>query len=110
VSGYAIQHGHAVALGMLVEAEIGSALGVTRADSTRQIHQALQQARLPHEIVFTDTRPLVEATRSDKKARGGAVRYVLLERTGRVARTTSGEWTWEVPDDVVRSALTQFSV
>jgi 3-dehydroquinate synthase len=108
-SGYAIPHGHAVALGMLIESEIGKVLGVTQAGSVKDIYQALQHARLPHEIVFTDTAPLVEATRSDKKARQGAVRYVLLERTGRIARTGNGEWTWDVADDVVQGALAQFT-
>ena len=109
VSGYAIGHGHAVALGMLVEAGIGNALGVTQADSVKDVFQVLQRVRLPHEIVFTDTAPLLQATRSDKKARGGAVRYVLLERTGRIARTPEDDWTWEVPDDVVLKALRQFT-
>jgi 3-dehydroquinate synthase len=109
VSGYAIQHGHAVALGMLMEAEIGRAWGITHPDVTKDIYKALQRVHLPHEIVFTDTAPLIAATRADKKARAGAVRYVLLEKTGRVARTEQGEWTWDVTDDVVSDALRQFS-
>jgi 3-dehydroquinate synthase len=109
-SGYAIQHGHAVGLGMLIEAEVGNVLGVTNPHSTQDIYKALQRVRLPHEIVFTDVAPLVAATRADKKARSGAVRYVLLEQTGSIARTATGEWTWEVPDDVVSTALRQFSV
>jgi 3-dehydroquinate synthetase len=110
VSGYLVQHGHAVAAGMLIETEIGTAMGVTDSDTIRDIFQALQRLHLPHEIVFDDVAPLLEATGSDKKVRGGAVRYVLLERTGIVARTEDAEWTWTVPDDVVREALRQFSV
>jgi 3-dehydroquinate synthase len=110
LSGYAIQHGHAVALGMMMEAEIGTALGVTAAGTVQHIHRAVRAARLPHRIVFDDTGPTIAATRSDKKARGGAVRYVLLEKPGRVARSERGEWTWQVADDVVREALKQFSV
>jgi 3-dehydroquinate synthase len=110
VSGYRIPHGHAVALGMLVEAEIGTVMGVTEAHTTAAIHKALQRADLPHEIVFDDAAVVIDATRSDKKVRSGTVRYVLLEKAGNVARTEAGEWTWEVPDDVVREALRQFSV
>lgn len=109
VSGYAIQHGHGVALGMLIEAEIGNVLGITQPDSVKDIYHALQRAQLPHEIVFSDTAPLVEATRADKKVRNSTLRYVLLERTGAVARTPQGDWTWEVPDDVVIKALGQFA-
>lgn len=110
ISGYAIGHGHAVALGMLIEAEIGSVLGVTHPDTTKEIYHALQAARLPHEIVFDEIGPLLEATRADKKRRAGATRYVLLERAGRVARAADGNWTRVVPDDVIREALNQFSV
>ena len=109
-SNYAVPHGHAVALGMLIETEIGTALGVTDADSVKEIYHALQAVQLPHTIVVDEPEPLLAATRSDKKARQGAARYVLLERAGVVARTPAGEWTWEVPDDVVREALKQFSV
>ncbi len=110
VSSYRIPHGHAVALGMLVEAEVGTALGVTETHTTAAIHSALQRADLPHEIVFDDAAVVIDATRSDKKVRSGAVRYVLLEKAGSVARSDTGDWTWEVPDDVVREALRQFSV
>jgi 3-dehydroquinate synthase len=110
VSNYAVPHGHAVALGMLIESEIGTALGVTSADTVKHIYNVLQAVRLPHTIVIDDPGPLVEATRTDKKAREGRPRYVLLERAGRVARTPEREWTWVVPDDVVRAALKQFCV
>jgi 3-dehydroquinate synthetase len=95
---------------MLVEAEVGTALGVTETHTTAAIHSALQRADLPHEIVFDDAAVVIDATRSDKKVRSGAVRYVLLEKAGSVARSDTGDWTWEVPDDVVREALRQFSV
>jgi 3-dehydroquinate synthase len=110
VSSYKVQHGHAVAIGMLVEANIGNVLGVTNAETSNDIYNALQRARLPHEIALDEVAPLLTATSSDKKVRDGAVRYVLLERTGRVARTPAGEWTWEVPDAVIRDALRPFSV
>ena len=110
ISNYAVPHGHAVALGMLIESEIGTALGVTNPDTVKRIYHVLQAVRLPHTIVIDEPGPLVEATRLDKKARAGLPRYVLLERAGRVARTPEREWTWAVPDDVVREALKQFCV
>ena len=108
-SGYAVEHGHGVGLGMLIEAEVGNALGVTQPGSVQDIYRALQRVHLPHEIVFSDPAPLIAATRTDKKVRNRTVRYVLLEKTGAVARTPAGDWTWEVPDDVVIRALGQFA-
>ncbi len=110
MSEYQLQHGEAVGLGMMIEAEIGAVLGVTHERAAAEIASALMQAHLPDTIGFDNGLPLIEATASDKKVRGGAVRYVLLENIGKVARTERGEWTWEVPDDVVRTALRQFSV
>ncbi len=110
VSGYAISHGHAVALGMLIESEVGAVMGVSDAKSTGEIHGALQAARLPHHIVIDDASAVIAATQTDKKVRGGVVRYVLLERPGQIARSQHGEWTWQVTEDVVREAFKQFSV
>jgi 3-dehydroquinate synthetase len=95
---------------MLIEAEIGTALGVTESRTTSEIHLALQRVRLPHEIVFDDPAAVIEATKLDKKNRAGSARYVMLARAGSVALTTEGDWTWPVPDDVVRKALRQFAV
>lgn len=109
VSGYEIGHGDAVALGMLMEVEIGNALGVTAASAAATIMQALEEADLPFDIAFDEVDPIIEATRSDKKARAGTVRYTLLEKAGAVARSQTGEWTIAVADEVVRAALEQFS-
>ena len=110
LSHYEITHGQAVGLGMMIEAEIGVAMGVTHEHVTADIATALAHVRLPDSIVFHNGLPLIEATGHDKKSRSGEVRYVLLETVGKVARTEAGEWTWPVPDDVVREALRQFSV
>ena len=110
LSNFELQHGSAVGLGMMIEAEIGAVMGVTDEHATAAITGALHRARLPDSIVFDNGLPLIEATASDKKVRGGTVRYVLLESIGKIARTERGDWTWDVPDDVVSEALRQFSV
>lgn len=110
VSDYAVPHGHAVALGMLVEAQIGVAMGIAAADTPQRIRRALAAVRLPQELRDVDVRALLDATRTDKKRRAGAVRYVLLERAGRVARNPDDAWTWAVPDDVVTEVLTELAV
>ncbi len=110
VSDYTVPHGHAVALGMLIEAQIGVAMRVTAADTAGRIRRALAAARLPQELRDVDVQTLLEATRTDKKRRARAVRYVLLERAGQVARTPDDDWTWAVPDDVVKQVLTDAAV
>jgi 3-dehydroquinate synthase len=110
VLNYQIAHGTAVAIGMMAEAEIGVQVGVTQEHTAGDIGAVLDLVRVPSGMAIHEVEPWLEATRSDKKARAGAARYVLLEKPGNVARTESGEWTWAVPDDVVREALKQFCV
>jgi 3-dehydroquinate synthase len=103
---YAVRHGQAVALGMVAEAAIGEAAGITEAGTGRRIQEVLATCGLP-----VDHRPLpppealLRAARTDKKSRGGAVRYVLLLRLGRAARGSDGGWTHLVPDNAAEAVL-----
>lgn len=105
VSGYRIPHGFAVATGMVVEARIGERLGITRPGTADALAGLLRRFGLPTSLpAGTEADGLLAATRTDKKARAARVRYVLLERIGRVA-TAEGNWTFDVPDDVLRPVL-----
>lgn len=108
VSNYRLHHGHAVAIGMVVESEIGIELGVTDKHVSTEIRLAVQRARLPQETVIVEPGRLLEMTASDKKVRAGAVRYVLLERIGRVARGEDGSWSQPVPDAVAGQVIARF--
>jgi 3-dehydroquinate synthetase len=54
-----------------------------------------------------EARAALAFVRSDKKARQGRARYVLLERLGQVARAE--RWSREVPDEVVEGVLDRWS-
>lgn len=105
-AGYRLHHGHAVSIGMVVEAAIGEAAGITAkgtADSlTRICSQVGLPTRLPEGISEEE---VVQHTATDKKTRAGAVRYTLLTEPGKVARAPDGEWTHAVPTPIVRSSL-----
>jgi 3-dehydroquinate synthase len=103
---YRMSHGHAVSIGIVVEALIGEAMGVTVKGTARRIAHSLQALGLPFAVPDDiDRRSLIEHTRNDKKARRGRTRYVLLERIGAVARDSSHAWTWDVADSIVLGAL-----
>ena len=55
-----------------------------------------------------EARAALGFVRSDKKARKGRARYVLLERPGRVARAEM-KWSREVPDEVVEMVVDRWS-
>ena len=106
VSAYSIPHGPAVAAGMVVEARLGEALGVTEAGTAARVASLLGSLGLPSSPpAALEPGAVLEATRSDKKARRGTVRYTLVAGVGATARDGAGGWTHEVPDEAVLAAL-----
>jgi shikimate kinase/3-dehydroquinate synthase len=115
VTGYqTLLHGEAVALGMAVETRIGKRLGmiddasVARQDALLASLCPMRDSASPHDplSIFDgeekdtiDPVAVLEATRLDKKSRGGRVRWVLP--TG-VGSATARE---DVPDDLVLAVL-----
>ncbi|MDE3053118.1 MAG: 3-dehydroquinate synthase [Gemmatimonadota bacterium] len=105
LSGYALLHGEAVAIGMCVEAEIAERVGVARAGTADRIRAACAAAGLP------DRRPMdlaaeaiVAATHGDKKGRAGRAEYALPAAIGGMAFGDRG-WAAPVDDAVVLAAL-----
>ncbi|WP_425554445.1 3-dehydroquinate synthase [Georgenia daeguensis] len=83
--GYRWRHGDAVAVGMVFAAELARAAGVL-ADSVVARHRAvLGLLELPTTYAAGRWAELYEAMTHDKKVRGNALRFVVLED---VARTT----------------------
>jgi 3-dehydroquinate synthase len=108
VTGYAVPHGQAVAIGLVAEARIGERTGVTAAGTADRIERLLRAFELPVRIPgHVDPAALLDASRSDKKARAGMVRYTLLEAIGAVARRDGGGWTHPVPDADVAPVLVE---
>jgi 3-dehydroquinate synthase len=105
VSNYAMLHGECVAIGMLAEARIASAMRIAAPSLVDRVRAALDALGLPSSVprqMASDT--ILAATRTDKKARAGAVEYALLADVGQIAAADSGYGT-SVPDSVVVDAL-----
>ncbi|HWN74384.1 MAG TPA: 3-dehydroquinate synthase [Candidatus Udaeobacter sp.] len=93
------QHGEAIAWGMMCAALLGHEVAGTPADVvSRTVALVRQMGPLPP---WPDARPseLIDGMRSDKKARGGKLRFVLSKKLGQ-ARTFDG-----VPEKTVESVL-----
>lgn len=105
LSGFALRHGEAVAIGMAVEAAVAESVGVAEPGTADAVVAALTEVGLPTRRP-ADMTPadILAATRSDKKARAGAVEYALPERIGAMA-SAGGRWSVAVPDAAVLAAL-----
>ena len=103
-SDYQLGHGAAVAVGMLLEAQLGEELGVTEAGTESGLRNALATLGFDASSCgHVDVEKALSYLLSDKKARSGRPRYVLLRRLG---ETLEGDgWSREVPDDAVRDVL-----
>lgn len=103
-SGYAMPHGSAVALGMILEAEVGEAMGVTQAGTALALEGFANEAGLPTRVPpYASPQELMARTGTDKKNRDGALRFVLLKDLGEV---DPGEgWSHEVDPGLVQLIL-----
>ncbi len=82
-SGYRLAHGCAVAIGMVAEARICEALGITEAGTSDAIRVAVCAFGLPHDCdAFGRPERLLRLMRRDKKTRRGIVHLAHLPRIG----------------------------
>ena len=91
-------HGEAVGCGMVLAADLSRRLGLIADRDVRSVEHAVALAGLPPRIEGLSADAALQSMRGDKKAEGGAVRYIVLERIGRAVQRA-------VPDALVRETL-----
>lgn len=106
LSAYAVPHGYAVAIGMVAEAEIGAAAGITEQGTAAELRAILHGLGLPTALpAGLAPADILTAAATDKKARAARIRYALLVAPGTTAIDPSGAHTVEVDDEVALRAL-----
>lgn len=107
---YSMLHGDAVAIGMIVEAEIAERAGIAEVGTVEQLRQAVSAAGLPSVVPASVNHDhIISATHGDKKSRGGFVRYALPTRIGEMT-LGDGAWSVAIEDALVAEALNAHSV
>jgi 3-dehydroquinate synthase len=96
--GGAFEHGEAVAVGMVAEARLAERLGWIDSKPVDRLVALLRRFGLPVDAPGLDVDALIHAMGSDKKNRGGQIRFVLPRSIGEVELTAASE-----PD--IRAAL-----
>lgn len=81
VTHYEVQHGEAVAIGIVKAAKLSQKLGLIDGDLVGQIESILRQIGLPTDIDL-DPEAWYAAMSTDKKWKGGKSRFVLLKGLG----------------------------
>ncbi len=81
LSDFAISHGSAVAIGMLMAAKAAVVRGACTPDVPAHMEAMLRRYKLPTVCPYTASE-LAEAALSDKKRRGGTVTFILPKQLG----------------------------
>jgi len=95
-------HGEAVGAGMVMAAELSCRLGLVDAAFVARLTTLVQRAGLPVRGPVLDATDnagrYLELMRVDKKAEGGAIRFVLIDGPGQAVMRAA-------PDDLVRAVI-----
>jgi 3-dehydroquinate synthase len=104
VTGYAIPHGEAVALGLVAECTLAEDLGLAESGVAGRVSGLLRRLGLPVRLAQPlDQERVAAAMASDKKNRSARVRFALPSRLGGMEER--GGWTQEAPERALRQAL-----
>ena len=87
VSDFGVEHGHAIAIGMMVAAGIAEKLGFFDNNGLVRLKSLLGSAGLPTKMPGLDSDKIIQAMKHDKKITGGKVRFVLPKAIGEVFLT-----------------------
>jgi len=105
VSRFQVSHGRAVAMGLSVEAGISEKLGLMSVEDKNHLRLGLGTLALPQgPPPEMDAEDILEATKGDKKGRGGQPRYALAQRVGKMSVSSTG-YARPVPEDIVIGAI-----
>ncbi|MFC1987847.1 3-dehydroquinate synthase [Chloroflexota bacterium] len=87
VSDFKVQHGEAVAIGMIAEARIANKLGLLDNNTLTRLKNVIAGAGLPTKIPNLELERLIQAMKHDKKILQGRIKFVLPKSIGEVSIT-----------------------
>lgn len=101
LTGYkVVNHGEAVAIGMVAAGQIAVELGMWQKEETERQDALIQKAGLPTKLPDgVDIEAIIESLQLDKKVKAGKVRFILPTQIGVVTITD------EVRSDTIRKVL-----
>jgi 3-dehydroquinate synthase len=106
LSGYALSHGEAVSIGMVLESTLAERAGIAEAGTSAAVRDALTIAGLPVDRPQAISgEKILDTMRGDKKTRSGRIEYALPTRIGAMAGKETG-WAVPVDEDIVLEVLT----
>ena len=105
-SGYRLKHGEAVAIGLTAACALSVKMGYMTEEEAGRVQALLERAGLPVRIPgYIDREALVQRLYTDKKVRGGKLRFVIPKGIGAVVEFRPGVWAEEVSEETARKII-----
>lgn len=114
VSNYRLSHGEAVSIGLMAQAKLGCKFGYCSENDILRVETLLKKAKLPVRIPeWIDREALVKKLYTDKKVRGGKLRFVFQKGIGAMVEFSAGStaacnvYSTFVDEESARSVIAQ---
>lgn len=109
LSGYALPHGEAVALGLVVECELAEQLGLASPGLRSRAAGLLSRLGVPERLpAGLEPAAVVRSMAADKKNRGGQIHFALPAQLGEIHHVDG--WTTAVRAEAIEAALAILSL
>jgi 3-dehydroquinate synthase len=95
-------HGEGVGCGMVLAADLSAELGLVDAAFAQRVRQLVERAGLPVVAPYMPPARWLELMRVDKKAEGGEIRFVLINKPGHAVMRAA-------PDELVLKVIARHS-
>lgn len=106
LSDYRLLHGEAVAIGLVAQARLGVERGYMNSEQLDRVIALCKAAELPTGIPdYIDRAQLVKKLYTDKKVRGGKLRFVFEDGIGSMMKFSEGRYSTEIPEEEIAAVL-----
>lgn len=106
VCDYTLTHGEAVAIGTVIQAKLGKALGFLSEENLKQIISLTELCGLPTEIPSKiPLKLVVEKMHTDKKSRKGEIYFVFQNGIGEMKQFENGNYAKKLTDEFILETL-----
>ncbi len=106
LSNYSLLHGEAVAIGLVMQAQIGEKLGYVSKEEVVRVIKLVEKAGLPTRLSDDmSTDEVVQKLYTDKKVRSGKIRFVFQEGIGSVKQFEDGNYSIALEEEFIRKTI-----
>lgn len=106
LSNYSLLHGEAISIGLALQAQIGEKLGYMTHEEVQRVINLLNKANLPTQLPQSlSTTEIVQKLYTDKKVRGGQIRFVFENGIGKMKRQADGNYSVMLEESVIQNLI-----